>query len=224
MNGILRSPPQGIIFDLDGTLLDTEPLYSDAIQKVLDPFGHRYTLELKKKCMGGDSRVSAQLTIDEYNLPMTVDDYLATREIFLRELFPDSPEIPGAGEFVNRLSEHRIPLGLATSSHQHLCDLKLQHRPWRTAFKSIVCGDSKLVRRGKPAPDIFLACASEIDIRPEHCIVFEDSPTGIRAARAAGMKVLAVDSPWVEPEDLRDADLVLENYHQLLSQIDHWWL
>ena len=67
----LPADAQGVIFDLDGTLLDTEILYTQAMQKVLDPYGHTYTMELKRKVMGGDSMRSAQMTIDEFGLPMT---------------------------------------------------------------------------------------------------------------------------------------------------------
>lgn len=220
MNNLLESPPAGIIFDLDGTLLDTEPLYTEATQKLLDPFKQTYSMELKKRCMGGDSRRSARLTIDEYNLPLSIDQYLANREVHLMELFPTSPEIQGAGEFVTTLYEKGIPMGLATSSHKHLCDIKLANKPWKSSFQSIICGDA--VKKGKPEPDIFLACAAELALPAKGCIVFEDSPTGIKAARAAGMEVVAVNSPYVELQDLKDAVLVIDNFDEILPIVSGW--
>ena len=222
MRSLLKSPPAGIIFDLDGTLLDTEPLYSEATQRLLDPYDHTYTLELKKRCMGGDSRRSARLTIEEYDLPLTVDQYLDAREVYLLELFPASPEIPGAGAFVTKLVEKQLPLGLATSSHKHLCDIKPSNKAWKTAFRSIICGDNAAVKKGKPEPDIFLACAADLGLAAGDCIVFEDSPTGIKAARAAGMRVVAVNSPYVELEDLKDADTVIEGYEEILPIVSRW--
>ena len=222
MSSLLELPPAGIIFDLDGTLLDTEPLYSEATQKLLDPFGHIYSLELKKKCMGGDSRRSARLTIDEYDLPMTVDQYLSAREVYLLELFPASPEIPGAGAFVTTLTDKRLPLGLATSSHKHLCEIKLSNKAWKTAFQSIVCGDNAAVKKGKPEPDIFLECAADLGLAAGDCIVFEDSPIGIKAARAAGMRVVAVNGPYVEMADLKDADTVIDSYEEILPIVSRW--
>ncbi|MDZ7684238.1 MAG: HAD hydrolase-like protein [Gammaproteobacteria bacterium] len=68
--------PAALIFDLDGTLLDTEPLYSMASQRVLDAYGHVYTPELKRRVMGGDSHTSAQVVIDEFGLPLTSHEYL----------------------------------------------------------------------------------------------------------------------------------------------------
>lgn len=222
MRSLLKSPPAGIIFDLDGTLLDTEPLYSEATQRLLDPYDHIYTLELKKRCVGGDSRRSARLTIEEYDLPLTVDQYLDAREVYLLELFPTSPDIRGAGEFVKKLMEKQVPLGLATSSHKHLCDIKLSNKTWKSAFQSIICGDNAAVKKGKPEPDIFLACAADLGLAAGDCIVFEDSPTGIKAARAAGMRVVAVNSPYVELEDLKDADTVIEGYEEILPMVSRW--
>ena len=222
MSSLLEFPPAGIIFDLDGTLLDTEPLYSEATQKLLDPFDHTYSPELKKRCMGGDSRRSARLTIDEYDLPLTVDQYLAAREVYLLELFPTSPDIQGAGEFVTTLMEKRLPMGLATSSHKNLCDIKLSNKAWKSAFHSIVCGDNAAVKKGKPEPDIFLVCAAGLNLPARDCIVFEDSPTGIKAARAAGMRVVALNSPYVELEDLKDADTVIDSYDEILPIVTRW--
>ncbi len=207
---------RGLIFDLDGTLLDTEPLYSEAAQKVLDPFGHTYTLELKTKVMGGDSHRSAQLTIDEFGLPHTADEFLKERESHLEVLFPDAVEIEGAGDFLSWGRESDRLLGLATSSHSHLCDLKLMKRTWRDVFNAVVCGDHNDLERGKPAPDIFLLCADKIGVAPGDVVVFEDSRNGILAAKAAGMIVVAIRSPYTDDDDLREADIKVDNFRELL--------
>jgi pseudouridine-5'-monophosphatase len=222
MSNPLQSRPEGIIFDLDGTLLDTEPLYTEATQKVLDPFGHIYSMELKKRCMGGDSRLSAQMTIDEYDLPMSVDEYLSTRNVYLLELFPTSPEIKGAGEFVSALADTQIPFGLATSSHKPLCDIKLCSKDWGSSFHSIVCGDNEAVKKGKPEPDIFLVCADLLNIPAGNCVVFEDSPTGIKAARSAGMRVIGINSQYVDLADLTEAEIIIDSYHELLPLVSSW--
>ncbi len=222
MNPALAKTPAALIFDMDGTLLDTEPLYTIATQKVLDPFDAEFTMALKKQCMGGDSRRSARITIDHFDLPMSVDAFLSTREVFLRQLFEDTPEIEGAGQFITDLSESGIPFGLATSSHQHLCDLKLSRKPWGTFFQQVVCGDHPELQRGKPDPDIFLLCAEKLQVNPHHCIAIEDSPSGIRAARAAGMQVIAVNSPYVEPSELADAALTIDAFNELNPLLANW--
>ena len=213
----LPTDPAAIIFDLDGTLLDTEPLYTAAAQRVLDPHGHVYSMELKRKVMGGDSMRSAQLTIDEFNLRMTAKEFLLAREVHLKALFPEAEEIPGAGDYLRHLYSTNVPTGIATSSHQHLCDLKINKRDWRPLLATVVCGDDDELHKSKPEPDIFLLCARRMGIKPEDVIAFEDSRNGVLAAKAAGMTVVAIESPYTSPEDLQEADLIIENYRSLLN-------
>ncbi|MBT4160406.1 MAG: HAD-IA family hydrolase [Gammaproteobacteria bacterium] len=208
--------PQAMIFDLDGTLLDTEPLYTQAAQAVLDPYGHIFTMELKRKVMGGDSVRSAQITINEFDLPMTAQEFLDQRKVFLEQLFPDAEEITGAATFLEHVTGLGITTGLATSSHTHLCELKISNRPWRQLLTTIVCGDDSELKRSKPEPDIFLLCASRLDVEPAKVVAFEDSRNGIEAAKAAGMTVIALESPYTTTEDLRDADLIVGDFLALI--------
>lgn len=221
-SSVLLEKPTAVIFDLDGTLLDTEPLYTEASQQTIEPFGKTFDLSLKKKTMGGDARVSAQIIIDHFSLPMSVEDYLIEREAHLVKLFETAPEIKGAGQFVASLHKKNIQQGIATSSHQHLCDLKLAQRNWKSLISVIICGDHPALKRSKPEPDIFLLCAEKMGASPDECVAFEDSPKGIAAARAAGMNVVAINSPWVEKSDLRSASLIIDNFHQLEDLLAGW--
>lgn len=212
--------PEAVIFDLDGTLLDTEPLYTKASQRVLDPFNKTFDLALKSQTMGGDSRRSARIIIDHFSLPLTVDEYLRQREAYLEELFPEVVEIDGAGKFVTHLARNRITTGLATSSEARLCHLKLSGKDWATHFEAIVCGDHPHLESLKPDPDIFLLCAELLNVRPGNCLAFEDSPNGIEAAIKAGMQVVAINSPWVNKQDLSAAHVIVDNYHDLIGEWD----
>lgn len=213
---LLPIEPQGLIFDLDGTLLDTEPLYTHAAQAVLDPYGHVFSLELKRRIMGGDSLLGAQITVDEFNLPMSPREFLDARNVHLERLFPDAEEIDGAGDFMQAASDEGIPLGLATSSHGKWSKIKIGNRRWNRLFRTTICGDHPDLRNSKPAPDIFLLCAELMQVDPATTIAFEDSRNGVSAAKAAGMTVIAIDSPYVAPGDLDEADLVVENFRKLI--------
>ncbi|HJP50407.1 MAG: HAD-IA family hydrolase [Pseudomonadales bacterium] len=222
MSKSLLAEPAAFIFDMDGTLLDTEPSYTIATQQVLDPYNVEFTMELKRRAIGGDSHSSAQLVIDHYNLPLSADEFLAKREVFLRELFTDPAEIPGAGEFIQALAVSDVPIGLATSSHHYLYKLKLSRKSWGNCFDQVVCGDNPHLKHGKPSPDIFLLCARMLHVDPERCIVFEDSPNGVRAAISAGMQVIAISSPYVADGALDNASLVVDSYSDLQQLLTRW--
>lgn len=214
--------PKAVIFDLDGTLLDTERLYSLATQEIVDPYGKIFDLTLKRKVMGGDARVGAALVINRLDLPLTVNDFLNKRAVILKKLFANSQEIVGAGDFLAELSSKGIPLALATSSNQALCQLKLSRHRWKTLFSEIVCGDNPRLSSPKPAPDIFLMCARALKQSPYNCVVFEDSMNGITAAVSAGMSVVAIESPYVATDDLSGADVIIENYQQHSRLFAQW--
>lgn len=218
----MLAKPSAIIFDLDGTLLDTEPLYTIATEQIVAPFGKHFDLSLKQKIMGGDARVGAATVIAALELPLDIDDFLARRETLLRDLFAETPEIPGAGDFLHFLSSKGLQIGLATSSHQTLCELKLSNHKWKGLFDKVVCGDDPKLAHPKPAPDIFLMCAELLSVEPGNCLVFEDSRNGVVSALAAGMEVVAIDSPYVKPGDLNDAICIIKDYLEAQVHVGHW--
>jgi HAD superfamily hydrolase (TIGR01509 family) len=127
------------------------------------------------------------------------------------------PLIPGAVEAVEQLAAS-LPLGLASSSNRELIDFVLEVSGLARHFTATV--SSEEVARGKPAPDVYLEAARRLGVRPERCAAVEDSEAGIRSAKAAGMRVLAVPNPHFPPADdaLAEADVVLASIAELTPE------
>ncbi|HEX4998233.1 MAG TPA: HAD-IA family hydrolase, partial [Terriglobia bacterium] len=137
---------------------------------------------------------------------------LRERETMLAELFPRAQAMPGARRLTDHLARHGVPQGVASSSHRRDFELKMTlHREWFGAFQCIVLGDDPAVGRGKPAPDIFLTAAERMKVSPRNCLVFEDAPSGVEAARAAGMPVIAVPNPAMDPAAFSGASQIVSS-------------
>jgi len=205
-----------IIYDNDGLLLDTEPLYTKAHEVVAARYGKVFDWNVKSKMIGLRAEDSAQVMIDALQLPLTVPQYLEARRPLLVELFPQSEPLPGAVALTMHLHRAGIPQAVATSSDRYHLELKItNHRDWFEIFECLVVGDDPEIKRGKPAPDIFLVAAKRLHADPAHCLVFEDSPAGVEAARRAGMSVIAVPDPHMDDAEYRGAHQIIRNLNEV---------
>lgn len=207
--------PSAVIFDLDGVLLDSEPLYSEATRRVVERFGYGFDGAIRSEAMGRSSRAGAQYVIEKLNLPLELDDYIAERRRYLVQLLPGTPAISGARSWVETLQGVGVPLAVATSSSRKLCEIKWLLHPWVSKICPIVCGDDRQVVSSKPAPDIYLVAAERLGCRPADCLVFEDSPAGIEAAKSAGMQVVALENSGLPAEIASRADWKAQGFSEL---------
>lgn len=211
-----------VLFDLDGVLLDTEGLYTQATQAVVERYGKTYDWALKVQTMGREARAGARLIVERLGIPLTADELLAERNPILEALIASSPAMAGAEEFVHRLAAKGVPMAVATSSDRRLYDIKIRPHAWFARFAAVVCGDDPRVLAKKPAPDIFLVAARELGADPAQCLVFEDSPAGVEAALAAGMRVVALPAPQAGREHYADAHQVFSGWADVSpSVLDH---
>jgi HAD superfamily hydrolase (TIGR01509 family) len=204
-----------VIFDVDGLLLDTEPFYTQAHQAVAAKYGKVFDWTVKSKMIGLPAQSSAQVMIDALQLPITVPEYLEARKHLLEELFPQAEPLPGAVRLTKHLHRNAIPQAIATSSDRSNFELKItNHQEWFSLFQSCVMGDDPEIKKGKPDPAIFLIAAERIAAPPGQCLVFEDSPAGIEAARAAGMYVVAVPDPHMDDKAYPRANQIIRNLNE----------
>jgi pseudouridine-5'-monophosphatase len=195
---------------MDGLLLDTEPFYTEVTQTIVSRYGHTFDWSLKSQMIGKKAIDSARILVEALKLPIAPEEYLHEREAQLDALLPTAQPMPGARRLTAHLARHRIPQAVASSSRRRDFELKISmHREWFACFQCVVIGDDPEVNRGKPAPDLFLAAASRLGARPEQCLVLEDAPSGVEAARAAGMPVVAVPYPGMSHEAFGGASQVL---------------
>lgn len=204
-----------VLFDLDGVLLDTEELYTQATQAIVGRYGKTYDWSLKQHLLGRDARIGAATLMEMLEIPMTGDEYLALQRPILEELFTRAPAMPGAEEFVRELAAREVAMAVATSTERNLYDLKVSPHTWFSLFRAVICGDDPNVRARKPAPDIFLAAARALGAEPEQCVVIEDSPAGVQAGLAAGMRVIAMPHREVGTDACAGAHRIVSSWSEI---------
>ena len=202
--------PAACLFDLDGLLLDTEPLHAEAWQQAASHFGRRLsTPELL--ALRGRRRVDCADQVLHWiamdgGPQLSREELLAVRQPIAEALLIHAQPMPGAPELVAHCHQQGLPMALATSSSRSAVELKAAPHPWLACIQVRVHGDDPELEQGKPAPDVFLLAAHRLGIPADQAWAFEDSPAGAAAARAAGCRVHVLP-----PEHFRQEDLEL-NY------------
>jgi beta-phosphoglucomutase-like phosphatase (HAD superfamily) len=204
------------IFDMDGLLIDSEPLWQDAIASVCRRRGGAYTDADVGLCQGRGLRHTVEHLLIKHGWPSGEGGGLEA-EIGdeMCRLSPGAPDLPGAVELLGAL-RGRVGLGLASSSPAALVRAAVGARPYFGWFSAVVSGD--LVARPKPAPDVFLEAARRLRAAPGQCLAFEDSRAGCESARSAGMRVVAVPAGPHEPF-VAIADLVVTSLHEVVHEL-----
>lgn len=182
----------GYIFDCDGTLADNMPLHYRAWSRAMEDFGGRYPEELFYEWGGRPTATIVAALNARYGLALDVASVVRRKEDYYLALIP---EVLPLEEVVAVAKEMhgRVPLAVASGGHRELVVATLDTLGIAPLFDTVVCAED--YERGKPHPDPFLLAAKNLGVAPETCVVFEDSPTGIEAAKAAGMAWVFVPGP-----------------------------
>jgi HAD superfamily hydrolase (TIGR01509 family) len=206
---------EAVVFDLDGVIVDSEQVWDEVREAYVRERGGRYSERATRDMMGMSSPEWSRYMDEELGVPGTPEEInAAIVERMLARYGEAPPLIPGAVEAVRRVAA-RWPLAIASSSNPELIDVVIRASGLGDVFTIAV--SSQEVARGKPAPDVYLEAARRLAVDPTSCGAVEDSHNGIRAAKAAGMLVVAVPNPHFPPDDdaMAAADVVLDSIAEL---------
>jgi HAD superfamily hydrolase (TIGR01509 family) len=206
---------EAVVFDLDGVLLQSEEVWDAVRERYVRERGGRYDEEVQRAMMGMSAPEWSRFLHEEAGVsdePAAINRDVVERmlEAYRRDL----PLLPGAVDAVRRMAD-AFPLALASSSNREVFEEVLELAGLAGCFHATV--SSEEVERGKPAPDVYLEAARRLGVAPERCAAVEDSHAGIRSAKSAGLRVVAIPNASYPPDDeaLELADDVVESLDEL---------
>ena len=206
--------PAAVLWDMDGTLVDTEPYWIAAEHELVAAHGGEWNDEFAHQLVGNALEVSAQLIIEKSGISLTVPEIIdALLQRVIAQVERRVPWRPGARELLLELGALGVPSLLVTMSWRALADMVVQRLP-EGAFDHLVTGDE--VSHGKPHPEPYLAAARLLGVEVGDCVAIEDSPTGVRSAVDAGVPTLAV--PHVVPVPIMSGAVQVPSLRGLTPQ------
>jgi len=206
---------KAVIFDMDGVLIDSEPFHLMVNKRIFEKLGINVSEEEYQNFIGTTHEYMWSTLKDKYKLPQKVAE-LVNMQLrgnieFIKNENVDA--IKGVVDLLSLIKEENIKIGIASSSPEEVIELVINKLGISNYFSAIVSGEG--LRKGKPAPDIFLKTARLLDTEPSNCIVIEDSEKGVNAAKAAEMKCIGFRNHNTGYQDLSNADLIVDNYNSI---------
>jgi HAD superfamily hydrolase (TIGR01509 family) len=208
---------EAVIFDMDGSLVDSMWVWKEIDIAYLGKFHLTIPEDLQRQIEGMSFTETAVYFKERFSLPCTVEEIKAdwnqmAWEMYRTRVMPK----PGAIDFLEHCKKQNIKLGIATSNSRPIVDMVLKERGIAPYFSCIMTGCE--AKKGKPAPDVYLLTAEQMQVAPEKCLVFEDIVSGILAGKAAGMEVCAVEdaySAYQREEKRKLADYYIQDFREI---------
>lgn len=208
---------RGVALDMDGLLFDTERLYWEVSDTVLQRRGQRYSKELQQRMMGRIGIAAIEQMVDFHSLSDSAEQLLEESDVLFAQMLSQGvQQMPGVGQWIKLLQDLNLPFGVATSSRRKFVDVIFGRIPWRDSLAFMLTGDD--VTRGKPDPEMYTLAAKKLSIEPAQMLVLEDSSNGCAAAVAAGAFTVAVPSEHTRDQSFDGANLIAES----LSDVRLW--
>lgn len=202
-------PVRAVAFDLDGLLIDSEPLFAEAARRLLAPRGLSLAMDVWRALMGTPARQAILRFRQGHGLQESVDDIAEEYRRSLLAVLGEAPVplLPGALELLDRLERQRLPRCIATSSNPAYVERVLSGHGILPRFEFVLTCDD--VSEGKPHPEVYEKAAARFGVPPADMLVLEDSVNGLKAAKAAGARCVVVPHALVPCEELTDADAII---------------
>ncbi|MFX1408901.1 MAG: HAD family hydrolase [Promethearchaeota archaeon] len=199
----------GVIFDMDGVLVDTGPIHFESWVKMANEIGKKFTKDFFNKTFGEQSIPITRKLLGAKVEPHLVEKWANLKEQYYREMIRDKLKpSPGVLDLIKDLKDNNFKMAVGSSGPPENVELTLTSLKINDFFDVVITAAE--VEKSKPEPDVFLIAAEKLRINPENCVVIEDAPVGITAGKRAGMKVIALRTTLCNVE-LLDADLVVPN-------------
>ncbi len=213
------NPTKAIIFDMDGLMVDTEPLSRQAWQAVLAEYGYELTDAVYLKVIGRRSDACVQILEEVYPIPLTGEELIERKKARLAaRLSKGIPVMPGLFELQAAIKKRGIAWGVATSSSRSHAVQVLTQLNLIDHCGAIAAGNE--VENGKPAPDIYLLAAKRLGYTPENCLALEDSLPGCHAAHAAGLFTIAIPNGETHQSDFDFVDRMFASLNEVATNLD----
>jgi beta-phosphoglucomutase family hydrolase len=206
---------KAVIFDMDGVLIDSEPFHLMVNKRIFEKLGINVSEEEYQNFIGTTHEYMWSKLKEKYRLPQKVAELVNMQLSGNIEFIKNENigAIKGVIDLLSLIKEENIKIGIASSSPEEVIELVINKLGISDYFSAIVSGEG--LKKGKPAPDIFLKTARFLDTEPSNCVVIEDSEKGVNAAKAAGMKCIGFRNQNTGGQDLSNADLIVDNYNSI---------
>jgi pseudouridine-5'-monophosphatase len=212
----LSSDGIAAIFDMDGVLVDSVGLNWRAMNQVLAPYGVTISNDEVAHYLGKTLKDQVEQLNDEHDLNLKYEAFETTMGQIKAALFAELRPKDGVEELLGNLQVAQIPLAVATSMPRELTLHRLETAGLMTFFDTLVTADDVIAH--KPSPEVYQKAAASLGVHVSICVVFEDAPAGIAAAKAAGMRCIAVRTPYASLDRLQDADLIVPSMQSISLQ------
>jgi beta-phosphoglucomutase len=212
---------KAIIYDVDGTMVNSEPLHVETWDKALQQFNHHLSdlsPTLQTTMAGKKPTAIAKEMVEELHLDIDPDLLVKKKiAIFMHLIKTELQGMPGIVNSVKRLKEKGYKLGIGTSFNKKYVGFVLDRLNLNNYFDAIITGDE--ITNSKPHPDTFLKVANKLNINPAECLVVEDATSGVQSAKAAGCYCIAITNPSAVPQDTSLADKIITSHDEINDEL-----